>query len=94
VKGFIPWLITQRPAVLSKDVLSQASYPAPVITPQRQRLIEQKEARQSPAASAPATPRSGGLGAMAKVLEALAWWEAAGFPTWAPVPIARRAPRR
>lgn len=24
VKGFIPWLITQRPAVLSKDVLSQA----------------------------------------------------------------------
>src|SRR5262249_42173631 len=23
VKGFIPWLITQRPAVLSKDVLSQ-----------------------------------------------------------------------
>lgn len=24
IKGFIPWLITQRPAVLSKDVLSQA----------------------------------------------------------------------
>jgi hypothetical protein len=24
VKGFIPWLITQRPAVISKDVLSQA----------------------------------------------------------------------
>jgi len=24
VKGFIPWLITQRPAVLSKDILSQA----------------------------------------------------------------------
>lgn len=24
VRGFIPWLITQRPAVLSKDVLSQA----------------------------------------------------------------------
>lgn len=24
VKGFVPWLITQRPAVLSKDVLSQA----------------------------------------------------------------------
>jgi hypothetical protein len=24
VKGFIPWLITQRPAVVSKDVLSQA----------------------------------------------------------------------
>lgn len=24
VKGFIPWLITQRPAVLAKDVLSQA----------------------------------------------------------------------
>lgn len=24
VKGFLPWLITQRPAVLSKDVLSQA----------------------------------------------------------------------
>jgi hypothetical protein len=24
VKGFIPWLITQRPAVLNKDVLSQA----------------------------------------------------------------------
>ena len=24
VKGFIPWLITQRPAVLSKDVISQA----------------------------------------------------------------------
>jgi len=24
VKGFIPWLVTQRPAVLSKDVLSQA----------------------------------------------------------------------
>lgn len=24
VKGFIPWLITQRPAVLSKDVLSQS----------------------------------------------------------------------
>src|SRR5260370_16190281 len=24
VLGFIPWLITQRPAVLSKDVLSQA----------------------------------------------------------------------
>ncbi|NOU05313.1 MAG: ATP-binding protein [Hyphomicrobiaceae bacterium] len=24
VKGYIPWLITQRPAVLSKDVLSQA----------------------------------------------------------------------
>lgn len=24
VKGFIPWLLTQRPAVLSKDVLSQA----------------------------------------------------------------------
>jgi DNA helicase HerA-like ATPase len=23
IKGFIPWLITQRPAVLSKDVLSQ-----------------------------------------------------------------------
>ena len=23
-KGFVPWLITQRPAVLSKDVLSQA----------------------------------------------------------------------
>jgi hypothetical protein len=24
IKGFIPWLITQRPAVISKDVLSQA----------------------------------------------------------------------
>lgn len=24
VKGFVPWLVTQRPAVLSKDVLSQA----------------------------------------------------------------------
>lgn len=24
IKGFIPWLVTQRPAVLSKDVLSQA----------------------------------------------------------------------
>jgi uncharacterized protein len=24
VKGFVPWLLTQRPAVLSKDVLSQA----------------------------------------------------------------------
>ncbi len=24
VRGFIPWLVTQRPAVLSKDVLSQA----------------------------------------------------------------------
>lgn len=24
VKGFIPWMVTQRPAVLSKDVLSQA----------------------------------------------------------------------
>jgi hypothetical protein len=24
VRGFIPWLITQRPAVISKDVLSQA----------------------------------------------------------------------
>lgn len=24
IKGFVPWLITQRPAVLSKDVLSQA----------------------------------------------------------------------
>jgi len=24
VRGFIPWLITQRPAVVHKDVLSQA----------------------------------------------------------------------
>jgi len=24
VRGFVPWLITQRPAVLHKDVLSQA----------------------------------------------------------------------
>ncbi len=24
VRGFVPWLITQRPAVLNKDVLSQA----------------------------------------------------------------------
>lgn len=74
-------------AWLARDPKGPPSGPAPVISPQRQRLIDRKTERQvtaAPAAPAPAPAPTGDgsvTGPQQKLLDALAWWEAFGIAT-------------